>query len=319
MRCLTIYDVEKLLLNVHEKKENINAALEKIGSMITAEKVEFWIVGQPYDTLSFCWEKEHSEKERKKSGEQKYISRLLEYFKAGNNEFEAYDEKTVSEMFPKNNRFRIHNIIAVPVEDMDGNICGILKGCNIKGRHTPVVLLKNMKFSFSMFYRNLKIYTEIRKQGDRDTLRGLYNCNCYERELPQIYSEHRNSLACVYIDGNGLHEMNNTNGHDKGDKMLRTVEEEIRKYFDTKYIYRIGGDEFIVFLPDAQEAEVKSQSEGVPASLAEKDYPISAGVQCERAISSMSSLIKAAEKKMYAEKKRYYEQEVNDRRRTARE
>ena len=43
-----IYDVDKLLFNAHERKENMDLALEKIGSMIPAEKVRFWIPGQTY-------------------------------------------------------------------------------------------------------------------------------------------------------------------------------------------------------------------------------------------------------------------------------
>ena len=314
-----IYDVEKLLFNAHEKKENINAALEKIGSIIRAEQVGFWIVGQSYDQASFIWKKEQTGNERNKGREQNDMLRLLEYFKAGNSEFEAYDEKGLREMGKKSGRNGIHNMVAVPVEDMEGEICGILESCNIKDGHASAALLKNMKFSFSMFCRNLKIHTKIREQGDRDALTGLYNRNRYERDLQQICTEHGRSLACVYIDVNGLHEMNNTNGHDKGDKMLKTVANAVRKNFDTEYSYRFGGDEFIVFVPDAEETEVKLQSEAFTALLVKQDYHVSVGIQCETEVSSMAALIKSAEKKMYVEKKRYYEQEFNDRRRTARE
>ena len=89
------------------------------------------------------------------------------------------------------------------------------------------MLLKNMQFSFGMFCKNLKSYTEIQKQGDHDALTGLYNRNRYERDLPGIFAQHRSSLACVYIDANGLHEMNNSHGHDKGDEMLRTARREV--------------------------------------------------------------------------------------------
>ncbi len=43
------YDAEKLLFNAHEKRGNVFAALEKISSVISAEKAGFWIVGQGYD------------------------------------------------------------------------------------------------------------------------------------------------------------------------------------------------------------------------------------------------------------------------------
>ena len=206
----------------------------------------------------------------------------------------------------------MYNVVAVPVEDVGGHICGILAACNVKDGHESAALLKNMRFSFGMFCRNLKSYTRIREQGDRDTLTGLYNRNRYERELPRIYARHKSSLACVYIDANGLREANNTKGHDKGDEMLRAMADGIRKHFDTEYIYRTGGDEFVLFVPDADETDLEACREALASDLLKAEYYISVGIQCEQNVASMSRLVKSAEKKMYAEKKKYYE--LHDRR-----
>lgn len=310
-----IYDVENLLFNAHEKKENINAALEKIGAVIRAEEVGFWIVGQSYDNTAFFWQRQ-PRKEDERSAEWGYIGRLLEYFEAGNQEFESHEEKTIREMFGESVRDGIRSVTAVSVEDMDGKICGILEGRNIENKqdHKSSALLKNIKFSFSMFCQNLKLYLQIRNLGERDAMTGLYNRNRYEQDLLRIYSENQGPLACVYIDVNGLHEMNNTEGHEKGDKMLKTVAEEIRRYFPAEHSYRVGGDEFIIFVPGGDELEVMSSSEALVASLVRKDYHVSVGAQYESEVSSLADLIQAAEKKMYMEKKKYYEQETNDRR-----
>ncbi len=313
-----IYDVEKLLFNAHEKKENINAALEKIGEIISAGKVGFWLVGQSYDASAFLWEKTPTGIEDKEKGIKEYIYRLINYFEEGNSEFEVYDEKYCRELFPEKKWGEIHNVVAVPVEDMEGNMCGILAGCNITEGNGSASLLKNMKFSFSMFCLNLKNYMEIRDRGELDALTGLYNRNRYEREIPHIYAEHRNSLACVYIDVNGLHEINNTKGHDKGDKMLKAVAEGIRENFDTAYSYRTGGDEFVVFLADTDEAEIKSRCAKFVASLEKRDYHISVGIQNETEVSSIQELVKSAEKKMFVEKRIFYERESNNRRRRSR-
>ena len=316
-----IYDVEKLLFNAHEKEENIGGALEKIGRIMTAEKVNFRIVEKSYENKYFYWEKETgTEKKEKETAREdfSYIQNLVSYFEAGNSQLELYDAASVREMFPDIGDLDIHNLAAVSVEDMEGNLCGILESCNMADRHASAAILKSMKFSFSMFCSNLKSYTEIREQSERDALTGLLNRNRYERDLPSIYSAHRNALACIYIDVNGLHELNNTKGHDKGDKMLQAVAEGIRLYFHTEYMYRIGGDEFIVFLPDEGEEDVKLRGRSFSGFLEEEGYHISVGIQCERDVVSMTALVKAAEKKMYAEKKKYYEREENDRRRSGR-
>ena len=115
------------------------------------------------------------------------------------------------------------------MEDMEGKICGILAGGNLGQREGQTSLLKNMKFSFGMLCHNLQSYERIREQRDRDALTGLYNRTRYERELPVIFSKYKNALACIYIDVDGLHEMNNREGHGKGDLMLKDVRRGSRR------------------------------------------------------------------------------------------
>ena len=74
-----------------------------------------------------------------------------------------------------------------------------------------------------------------------------------------------------------------------------------------------GGDEFVLFIADADEADIKARRQALAQDLSKDAYHISVGIQCERDVSSMPLLIKGAEQKMYAEKKEYYEK--HDRRR----
>ncbi len=309
-----IYDVEKLLFNAHERKENMYAALEKLGSIISAEKMIFWILGMAVENKCYLWEAGKAAETSEENNGQEYVENLLKRFSSGHGMYESYSKNEFAAMFPSETLSAVHSVIAVPIEDMNGNICGILAAFNIEKSPAPAAMLKSMQFSFSMFCQNLKSHTEIQEQGDRDALTGLYNRNRYEKDLPEIYAQYKNSLASVYIDVNGLREANNTQGHDNGDKMLRTVADAIKKHFCTDYIYRTGGDEFVLFIPNADEETLKMQSEELSSDLAKVNYHISAGIQCEKNISSLSLLIKEAEKKMYAEKKKYYEK--HDRRRT---
>ena len=313
-----MYDVEKLLFNAHEKKENVTAALSKIAQILQAERVGLWIVGKSQDDTVFLWKREENAKDQEKAVQKDNTYALLEYFEMGNRAFEADDAEMLRKILPDQEHHMIHNIAAVPIETLDGGICGILASCNMKGKKADASLLESVKFSFGMFCHNLTSFTEAKEQGEKDRLTGLYNRNRYEADLPRIKTRYRKSLACVYLDVNGLHELNNAKGHSAGDTMLKTVAMEIRKQFGADLTYRIGGDEFLVFVPDAPEAETDRKLRKLAETLEKEDYHISAGVQWEEEISSIASLIKAAEKKMYAAKKAYYDQEVHDRRKKMR-
>lgn len=308
-----MYDVENLLFNAHEKQENIVTALEKIAHILSAERVCFWMVGRSREEKRFIWQRDEGAADQDLSTRKEKIYRLLEYFGQGNNEFAAYSPEEIERKLPGNSQGMMENIIAVPVKDLEGRICGILIGCNMDRNKADTAFLESVKFSFSMFCQNLDTLNAVREYGERDALTGLYNRNKYEEDLPKVQGCYEHSLACVYIDVNGLHELNNTKGHEAGDRMLKTVSRKIRDRFGEEYAYRIGGDEFVVFVPDQPEEVSGRLAEELIGFLKEDGYYISVGIAWEEN-GAVDGLIKTAEKKMYIEKKKFYEQAVNDRR-----
>lgn len=311
-----INEIEKLLFNAHEKQENMGDALAKIADITEAEKVCFQITDKSVKDVSFLWD--GSEKRICKEEfpwVKKMQERLLNYFEEGNNQFLATDEKTLKLLFPEYKQGSVTSMMAIPVEGIGGEICGILSAFNLSQHPADPNLLKNVNFSFSMFCHNMKVYFEIKARGEQDLLTGMYNRNRYETDLPKLPELYRKSIACVYIDANELHELNNSKGHDAGDAMLKAVAEQIRSKFGTGYTYRIGGDEFLAFAMDMEEEQVNLLGRELEQALAEKNFHISVGVQWEAEISSVNDLIKGAEKKMYLAKKEYYAQEGHDRRR----
>ena len=310
-----IYDVENLLFNAHERQDNIVMALEKIAGIISAEKVCFWMLGQSEGALSFEWGKLKQEDagENIRMGKES-LRRLIDYCAQGQGQFKAYDSEILRTILPAGKAHDVKNMIAVPVEDMDGNVCGILSAFNISDKQSNFTLLKSVSFSFTMFCHNMRSYNAIKEQGEKDVLSGIYNRNRYEMDLPDYLNKYKSSLACIYVDANGLHELNNSMGHKAGDRMLRTVASKLQEKFGTQYTYRIGGDEFLAFAVDMDEASVKTLSREIESELKKDGFHVSVGVEWETDVSSMDALVKAAEKKMYASKRAYYEREGNDRR-----
>ena len=308
-----IYDVEKLLFNAHEKQENITGALEKTAHITSAERIGLWMIGQPAERITFGWKKGEGAWEDFLSPEM--VAFLLDYFRGGQGQFEAFEGKMSRMRAEYGLDEELRSLIAVPIEDMEGSVCGILAGCNLSNKKIkPGVFLKSVSFSFSMFLHNMNSYMAIKARGERDVLSGLYNRNRYEADLSKYISQYKKSLACIYIDVNGLHELNNEKGHEAGDEMLKTVAGEIRKRFGTEYTYRIGGDEFLAFAVGLKESTLERLKKEMTEELKKKNFYISVGIQWEKEVSSLDALIKKAEKKMYLEKKKFYQDDKNDRR-----
>ena len=306
-----IYDVEKLLFNAHERKENIGKALEKIGYIISAEAVGFFMRGDTEGGSSFVWSRRGNKGPEIK---EEIFEALWEYFRTRNCRFDAFTAEKLKSSLPGADLGGIKNMIAVPVEEMDGTIRGILAGFNLSDSHISSAALKSVCFSFNMFCNNIWSYNAMKEKGEKDILSGLYNRNKYESDLPVFPKLYHKSLACIYIDVNGLHELNNTRGHEAGDEMLKAVSEQIRGKFGERYAYRVGGDEFIVFALDAEEDEVNEKTREIVRELEKSRIYVSVGAHWESGDFSMDILIKNAEKKMYNAKREFYSKEANDRR-----
>ena len=148
---------------------------------------------------------------------------------------------------------------------------------------------------------------KLREISRVDRLTGVFNRNAYELDIFSISGKCKHNLACVYIDVNGLHEINNTKGHKFGDMMLKFIAKEIKHAFSTGYVYRIGGDEFVVFIPDMSKADVGYEAIELTKRIEEKDYHVAIGYETA-AIRHLSidRLIKAAEMRMFDHKNDFY-------------
>ena len=174
----------------------------------------------------------------------------------------------------------------------------------------------------SLFIMKIKMQAlaqsrQIEYMGQTDLLTGVKNRNHYEKRLQGYPEMCTSSLVCVYADVNGLHEMNNREGHSAGDRMLREVASKMQQYFGREHTYRIGGDEFAAFRVDGQTEEVLSEIDRIRQELAREKYHVSFGMSVQeqtRGKINMAELIKEAENNMFAAKKEFYRQPEHNRR-----
>lgn len=89
----------------------------------------------------------------------------------------------------------------------------------------------------------------IRSQAFIDGMTGLGNRTAYEDHVKRLDDEAREgraSFSIAVFDINGLKEINDQEGHEKGDLVIKEAARLLKNSFADMQIYRIGGDEFIV-------------------------------------------------------------------------
>lgn len=159
--------------------------------------------------------------------------------------------------------------------------------------------------------RELKIQKDL---AEKDILTGTLNRNRFEMDLPGYAQQCSQNLFCIYIDGNGLHELNNALGHEIGDDMLRKVAVAMTEQFGKSRVYRIGGDEFVAFAFDVAQEEIENKIASIRKQVEASGYSISDGYCGQSQPVDIDAIVKCAEAEMLENKRRYYEHQDNDRR-----
>ena len=89
-------------------------------------------------------------------------------------------------------------------------------------------------------------------EASHDALTGLYNRSAYEMFRQSMEDDH---VALLIVDVDKFKEVNDTWGHDVGDRVLKRVAQILRKSFrSVDVICRVGGDEFVVLMTRADSS-----------------------------------------------------------------
>ncbi len=108
----------------------------------------------------------------------------------------------------------------------------------------------------------LRIYiNSIRDLARKDSMTSMENRTAYVGTIAELDVRLQKgeplSFGVVMLDLDGLKRINDVYGHSEGDKYIVTASCLIRKSFPDSMQFRIGGDEFVVILPDKTLCEVE--------------------------------------------------------------
>jgi diguanylate cyclase (GGDEF)-like protein len=154
------------------------------------------------------------------------------------------------------------------------------------------------------------------REARTDYLTGLANRPEFERAIDRAVAaaqRHKRRLALMMIDLDNLKEINDTHGHHVGDEAIRVLAQELQRAVRaTDTCGRLGGDEFGVAMPDADESHGSDVATRVRQSLQELNHsgkspvPVqfSIGITAWRPGMDWQAMYQIADKALYIDKRR---------------
>lgn len=158
---------------------------------------------------------------------------------------------------------------------------------------------------------NFQLLNRLRTLSSIDLLTRTKNRNALDDRAAQfkkLVTENINTLAVLFADMNGLKRINDTMGHDEGDRTLKMAATYLRQVFVDEEIYRAGGDEFVIIALDITKEEVEKKLSELKA-LTEKSESVSfsIGYCLQTKDFDITQAMCDADVQMHMEKEAYYE------------
>jgi DNA topoisomerase-1 len=163
---------------------------------------------------------------------------------------------------------------------------------------------------------NLELKKQIKELREK-TLRcpktRAFNYECFQTDINKIFDTNETQYALAFIDADHFGNLNNTYGHEAGDKVLVTLVnlmfENTRDY--NCRVYRYGGEEFLISFTKMQKSEIlriANTLKGVVEDLAivhnqqTIKFTISIGISLKRDTDTTKTIIERADENVYKAK-----------------
>ena len=143
-----------------------------------------------------------------------------------------------------------------PLFDAEGrctHICGVSRNITARKQAENALRVTNQELEVRLAEIRV-LQVQLQQQAIRDELTGLYNRRYLEESLERELQRAERTgqpLTLMMIDVDHFKAVNDTYGHQAGDRVLQAVAELLRKRLRAQdVICRFGGEEFVVILPD---------------------------------------------------------------------
>ena len=187
--------------------------------------------------------------------------------------------------------------------------------------HSSFVKVLNLIITlFSLFYLTNLYLVELRTTREKldynsnhDMLTGLYNRRFFEGIMKRSKEEKETSFSVAMLDVDDFKKINDTYGHETGDRVLATVSKCIEASLPENAVaVRWGGEEFVLYLPQIDETQALEVLNNFRAKLAEQaiyhkgirvTITVTIGLCTGESIANYEEYLRQADEKLYWGKK----------------
>ncbi|SHI03764.1 diguanylate cyclase domain-containing protein [Clostridium grantii] len=160
-----------------------------------------------------------------------------------------------------------------------------------------------------MEYRK-SLENQLKNEVLHDPLTTIYNKKAAEKiltkKIEQFNKENR-IFSLVFVDLDDLKTINDNKGHDAGDKYIISFTEMVTDFLGkNKYMFRVGGDEFLIFFEDKELDATNNIMELITDICLSKNIKFSYGTSFSNSskLVTLYAIIREADIKMYNQKRR---------------
>ncbi|MDO9546337.1 MAG: histidine kinase N-terminal 7TM domain-containing protein [Pelolinea sp.] len=210
--------------------------------------------------------------------------------------------------------FENRTVLGIPLI-LRGEVMGVLSMQAAKPNvydHDQIRLLETIAQQTSIAMDNAKLFEKMQAMAITDSLTELYNRRYFymvlENEIERA-KRYPSSLSLIMLDIDHFKRVNDKHGHLAGDEVLLSFSNECRKLLrQSDVMFRYGGEEFMILLPESNKEETMNVAERIRSAIEETEFGTKKGmVKITTSLgvsefSEPSEFIESVDKAMYAAK-----------------
>ena len=305
----------RMLYAVDDLDQTINAVLTQIGEFLVSDRAYVFEIKDELMNNTHEWTAPgiSPQLEKLQQLDLSLISDWLPFFEK--NDCIIIDDveqlqKTNPAAYATLHAQEITSLIAAPIF-LDNKLAGYIGIDNYDSEKikNSSYLLLSMSIFLSYAIRHRNHVDMLHRLSYHDLLTNALNRNAFMDVLSQFRPGQYASAGIIYIDINGMKEINDFYGHHQGDKILITTVAKVFNLFKPDELFRIGGDEFVIITYDLTETDFYEKFNLLRNIFCEKtNLPFSIATDScwVKSPSDLNSLLQQADSAMYADKKKFY-------------